>query len=442
MKKTKPVALLLIIAIVTMLFSGCTSPSETPASEPAESVADTETQEPAEEEPAGDVQDVYIFQYKVDTVDQMQNLANMYTDTIEGYNFIVETVGGSSDSNVALQQRAAADEFPDLVALGAMRLPEWREYLLDLSDEPWVGNLLPNIDELFRLDGQLYAQPLTVEAYGFIYNKDLFEQAGIEAAPTTMTELVAVCEQLESAGITPFVTGWKEGWILGQHYFSTAFSSTIDDPTAFYQGVGSTTAYADHPESFQKAMDLIQLTVDYGMPNLVAMDYTNSLSNFATGQAAITFHGVWTQPTLDEMNPGMNIGTFGFIMDDSEETNIVPYGTDGGWCIYNESEHIDVLKGFLTWMAQSTDAHTSLVEDFKFMLPFESEVDDTTLGSVFAGFNEFKDRGDIQGWFFPYYAGGIQDDYAVPLQEFIAGQKTAEEVMVAMDEIAVEYATE
>lgn len=45
--------------------------------------------------------------------------------------------------------------------------------------------------------------PYQPNVFGFFYNKDLFEQAGIEAEPATWEEFLDVCGKLKDAGITP-----------------------------------------------------------------------------------------------------------------------------------------------------------------------------------------------------------------------------------------------
>lgn len=397
--------------------------------ESTESAEDSSKSEPA----SGDVTTIKVFQYKVDTIKQMQSLADMYSAEHPELKFVVETVGGSGDYGAALKQKSAANEMPDLFALSGADFNVWKDRLVDLSSESWVPNLLENTTTAMTLDGKLLAQPLTVEAYGFLYNKDLFEQAGIKEIPTTISELKKTCETLKAAGITPFVNGWKENWMLGNHFFNGAFLARAENPLDYTKGLGATTKLEDQSELFNQMMDLYSLTIEYGMPNAVAEDYNTSLSDFATGKAAITMQGTWTQPTLDQMNPDLNMGAFGFLINDEAGTDVIPFGTDGGWCINNESPNIDICKDFLSWLATSEDAHKSLVEDFKFMLPFKSEVDDSKLGSIFAAFSEYQAKNATVGWYFAYMPAG--SEHHTSLQKFAAGQLDKPGTLSEMEQI-------
>ena len=55
----------------------------------------------------------------------------------------------------------------------------------------------------------MYGAKLTLSASGSV---------GLEV-PTTWDELIAVCDQLEAAGVTPIYSTFKDPWTLGQGLF-------------------------------------------------------------------------------------------------------------------------------------------------------------------------------------------------------------------------------
>lgn len=56
---------------------------------------------------------------------------------------------------------------------GFSDLELWQENLEDLTDQPWVKDLVKETDAPMTKDGKLYGKPIGVEGYGYIYNKDL-----------------------------------------------------------------------------------------------------------------------------------------------------------------------------------------------------------------------------------------------------------------------------
>ena len=62
----------------------------------------------------------------------------------------------------------------------------------------------------FTIDGSVYAVPASVLPEGIFYSEDLFEAAGIDAAPTTFDELDTAVQKLKELGYRPDRAG-REG---------------------------------------------------------------------------------------------------------------------------------------------------------------------------------------------------------------------------------------
>lgn len=61
-------------------------------------------------------------------------------------------------------------------------------------------------------NGKKYLMPTNYYHWGFYYRKDLFQKAGINAAPKTWDELISAAQKLKAAGITPVAIGTKQAW--------------------------------------------------------------------------------------------------------------------------------------------------------------------------------------------------------------------------------------
>lgn len=75
----------------------------------------------------------------------------------------------------------------------------------------WQDELNPGAIEDVSLDGVPYSAPFRAAAIGAWYNRDLFEQAGVDE-PSTYAELEEVNRDLVAAGITPLGTAGQYGW--------------------------------------------------------------------------------------------------------------------------------------------------------------------------------------------------------------------------------------
>jgi raffinose/stachyose/melibiose transport system substrate-binding protein len=106
----------------------------------------------------------------------------------------------------------------------------------------WLGYLLP-LDGLVNADLLEASRPTLLSRYDghtyrmgwyplpmiWIYNKDLFDQAGLDAdnPPKTWDELLAACEKLKAKGIAPIGGGIQDGY-WGEWYFGHAIAQNVD----------------------------------------------------------------------------------------------------------------------------------------------------------------------------------------------------------------------
>lgn len=71
----------------------------------------------------------------------------------------------------------------------------------DILDQKTQDNLLSSFADQGKVNGTEYGIPYTSSARALFYNKDLFQKAGISAAPTTWDEYQADAQKLKQAGV-------------------------------------------------------------------------------------------------------------------------------------------------------------------------------------------------------------------------------------------------
>ncbi len=106
----------------------------------------------------------------------------------------------------------------------------------DLSDTAAAQSvredLTPFMDQFGVCEGRTSAIPYSVMGAAVIYNKEIFAQNGLEV-PTTWDELIAVCDTLEAAGITPFYGTFADNWTVGQGWYDYAVGGMLDTVSFF-----------------------------------------------------------------------------------------------------------------------------------------------------------------------------------------------------------------
>ncbi len=81
----------------------------------------------------------------------------------------------------------------------------------------------------YTVDGKVYAMPVDTQPEGIYYSKDLFQQAGITAPPTTMDELQAAVAKLKAINVAPIAVGAKDAWPAGHWYYDFALRECSQD---------------------------------------------------------------------------------------------------------------------------------------------------------------------------------------------------------------------
>ena len=122
----------------------------------------------------------------------------------------------------ALLTSAAGGEGPDLIRLDIIWSPEFAELgvLTNLNEvmpdfDEYAARVFPGPLSTNLYNGSYFGLPLDTNTRAFVYSPALLEQAGLEAVPTTIDELLASCEavQVLGEGYYLFSDGGTSGWM-------------------------------------------------------------------------------------------------------------------------------------------------------------------------------------------------------------------------------------
>ncbi|MFW6362131.1 MAG: ABC transporter substrate-binding protein, partial [Spirochaetota bacterium] len=143
--------------------------------------------------------ELHFFQFKPYLDEEYKKFADDFEQENPNVTVSTETIGGGTQWQTILKSKFAADEGPDIFPVeGKAQYELWNEYIADLSGEPWMDSAIPFALEGLNIDGKQMGMPVNLEGYGYIYNKDIFEEAGITKTPGTFSELEAAAEKIEA----------------------------------------------------------------------------------------------------------------------------------------------------------------------------------------------------------------------------------------------------
>jgi raffinose/stachyose/melibiose transport system substrate-binding protein len=235
-----------------------------------------------------------------------------------------------------------------------------RGALSDLSDLPEAARIRPDVQDLVdqyaTYPGRTSVLPYSVAAASVIYNAQMFEDNGLEV-PTTWDELIAVCDTLQAAGITPIYSTYKEPWTVGQGLFDYTVGGTID-VADFYDQMNElgTEVGPDSPVSFQKTLKepverMVELAA-YSNPDANSRGYGDGNVAFANGEAAMYLQGPWALGEIAKTDPDLQLGTFPLPVTDDPDDRKVRVNLDLALWIPEASTDKEAARQFVSYLMQ------------------------------------------------------------------------------------------
>ena len=285
-----------------------------------------------------------------------------FRDLVEKYNASQNEVHVVMDTSSNLQAGFLRGNPPDLGLLNYnMEMARFMERgaLSDLSDTDEAKRIRPDlqklVDQYATYPGRTSVLPYSVMAASVIYNKQIFAEQGIEI-PRTWDELIAACEKLEAAGVTPFYATFKDPWTIGQGWFDYAVGGRIDVANFFAQlkDLG-TQVGPDSTVSFQKTLlppvnQMLELTSKYVNEDAASKGYGDGNLAFAQGKAAMYLQGPWAFGEIAKTAPDLELGTFPLPMTDNPDDLKVRVNLDLAAWIPEDSKHQQAARDFLAYL--------------------------------------------------------------------------------------------
>lgn len=176
--------------------------------------------------------------------------------------------------------------------------------------EKFNANYLKNAQ---AADGHYYQITYGGGVVSLVYNKTLFEKAGITVLPRTTNELAIACDKLYSADITPICHFSPDGYYT---YLSDALIYQYDREQYTEKFYSCTDANGVSPskEVFTakdgryevlKAYEKI-LTTDYVMEGSNSIDHVTAQTMFLNDSAAMMVNGSWITNEMASIEGGMD----------------------------------------------------------------------------------------------------------------------------------------
>lgn len=338
--KLKKVLALSLAAAMTLSLVACggsantTTPADTAdtateAEAPADTTADADVAAPAEGVPyytqvtlGQDYTDLTAsikwIHHKTDR-EEDGTIAAMIAEFNKVYpNITVETEGVTDYGQDSLL-RLSTGEWGDIMMIPAVDKADFATYFQPIDTFASLDAKLNFVLDKEK-DGLCYGVPYMGNAQGVLYNKAVFEAAGITTLPTTPEEFIADLQLVkDNTDAIPLYTNYAAGWTMGAW---DAYVGTVTNGDADFlnQKLVHTAAPFENPGDGSGVYNLYKVLYDAVANDLIEDDYTTTdwegcKGMLNRGEIATMVLGSWAHAQMVEAGDhGEDVGYMPFPM--------------------------------------------------------------------------------------------------------------------------------
>lgn len=381
--KLRKVLALTLAAAMTFSLVGCGGSSdeattEAPATDTADEAAEDET-------PADDAEDVAEEATGVPTYSQI-TVGEDYTDLTASIKWIHHKTDREEDGTIADLVSRFNETYPNITVETEGVTDYAEDALLRLSTGDW-GDIMfiPAVDkadlstyfqpldslenmqkeinfaDAWQFDNTSYGVPYMANAQGVLYNKAVFEAAGITELPKTPTEFLEALQAIkDNTDAIPLYTNYAAGWTMGAWDAYIGVVSNGDDTYMNQKFVHTADPFAD-PGDDSGVYNLYRILYDAVANGLIEEDYTTTdwescKAMLNNGEIGTMVLGSWAYAQMVEAGDhGEDVGYMPFPIT----VNGTQYALAGGDYNYainvnSSDENKTAAMVFIKWMTEES----------------------------------------------------------------------------------------
>ncbi len=407
------------VALIAGLFAGCSKKGGNNTTEAA----------------AGTVK-LEMYYYKQENQEGLKRVVKAFEKENPGVSIDMLIIPNDADS--AMSARAAQGDLPDILQMQSYsRITEYasKGFLLDLSKEQAMEQVLPSSLSAVSWNGKQYAVPMDYAGIGIIYNKDIFDKLGIKA-PTTYRELEQACRTLKDNNIVPFAGLLKENWSMG-HFITMVHTALLKEKNI---DVAKFIADMNAGKSSYGVVDTAKLfsILDFYRENMnsnaAEMGGGEQQQSFAKGESAMMVQGLWAYVDALKLNPNLNAGFIPFPVYNDAKMNTFYADVDSTFGVSSQSsaEKQAVAVKFLNWLT-SEEGQKLWMDEYKLIPPFKG-VDVTAFGGPYVDLMASVEAKGSSPWAFSQYPTDVfEDSCKNGGQQYMMHKRSADDVISEID---------
>ncbi|HEX2175229.1 MAG TPA: sugar ABC transporter substrate-binding protein [Nocardioidaceae bacterium] len=244
----------------------------------------------------------------------------------------------------------------DVVMISNFETPQWADNGWLVNLQPYIDrtagyddqDFIPSIRESLSYEGDMYSVPFYGESSFLVYRKDLFDQAGLTMpAQPTWPQVRRLAARLHDpqSGMTGICLRGLPGWgenlaplntvvnTFGGRWFDQHWNARLTAP------------------AFERAVKFyVDLVQDYGIPGAAAAGYSECITAYSQGQAAMWYDATAMVSTVESPSDSAVAGKNGYAPAPVVQTDASGWLYTWSLGIPESSEHPDRAWEFVSWV--------------------------------------------------------------------------------------------
>ncbi|ANY66929.1 ABC transporter substrate-binding protein [Paenibacillus sp. BIHB 4019] len=262
---------------------------------------------------------ITLLNSKGEILTQLEDAAKAFKEDYPNITLEIIPVAAGQSPFEKASALYAANSPSTITMLDTGDVEKFKDRLLDLSGEKWMSDAVDGSNDLTTFDGKNYAFPLSIEGYGFIYNKAVVDKAVggsfDPAAITTTKALEDLFKKIEASGTSALIVSPMD-WSLGAHYLPLSYAGQSADKAAVNQFIADLKAGSVDLASnkvFNGLMDTFDLMKQYNIDKAspLAGTYERGPEVLGKGEVGVWFQGNWAWTEISSFDTAS--GEYGFL---------------------------------------------------------------------------------------------------------------------------------
>ena len=334
----------------------------------------------------------------------------------------------ASDYDTKIKTAIAGNNAPDVFYVDSLAAPDYisgkvLEPLNAYADKNKVnlGDFYPTLTKAFTgADGKLYGLPKDHNTLVMFYNKEMFQKAGITAAPTTADELKADLDKLKAimpAGTAPLAADPDLARVLPWVY---AFNGAMISPDGKSSQVTG--------DGFKKGLDFyysLRQAGDSKKASELGADWAGDA--LIKEKAAVAFEGGWLIPPLNKTPTKDKVAIAPLPKGSSQATMDFTVG----YVMSAKAKDKDATFALLSFL--TSESQQRLLSDTGLALPSRASLTDAFVQKYPERKALVDSTAFAKPWQFGVGFGGFADKVNPELQALFSGSKPEDQVITAID---------